>query len=281
MEAKKLRPLVSVICLVYNHEKFIEKCLSSIYNQKTNFNFNVFILDDSSVDNSKQVVESFIKPSKKCEFIYIRHVKNIGMQANFLYGLKNANGKYIALLDGDDYWIDEYKLQKQITYLENNPKSAGCFHDVITVDENHEVISEKYFIPQRNKYNFIQNLKELKSSYATCSLVFRRKVLVNMPNWYKNIPCDFTTDILITQFGTLDYLPETMAAYRIHKGGVWQGSQKEKHFAEMAYRYLILLKSGQFKQQKSIILNEYLTAQRKLVAFQMKKSEKLKTIKKV
>ena len=65
MEAKKLRPLVSVICLVYNHEKFIEKCLSSIYNQKTNFNFNVFILDDSSVDNSKQVVESFIKPSKK------------------------------------------------------------------------------------------------------------------------------------------------------------------------------------------------------------------------
>lgn len=122
--------LVTVVCLTYNHEKYIGRALESFINQKTNFRFEVIVHDDASTDSTAKVIRDYalkypeiIKPIIQTENQYS---KGVNINVNFI--LPNIQGKYVALCEGDDFWIDNYKLQKQIDALEVNPKCLMCSH---------------------------------------------------------------------------------------------------------------------------------------------------------
>ncbi len=224
--------MVSVCVITYNHARFIKQTLEGILHQKTNFSFEILIGEDHSSDGTREICRHYAAtyPDKirlflrKREDVKIYFGKPIG-QNNFQATLKEVKGKYIALCEGDDYWTDPLKLQKQVDYLESHPEAGGCFHDVCTVDGNDQILKSTYYTPEKNIYSQAACLTELRSSYATCSLVCRASLLVPpWPKWFQERSCDEFVDLMITrQDHELHFLPQNMGAYRIHGNGIWQG----------------------------------------------------------
>lgn len=234
------RPKVSVSMITYNHEKFIAQAIESVIKQKTDYAIEIVIGEDGSMDSTAEIINQYIE--KYPTLIRARFNKtNIGMASNFIKTLEECSGKYIAVLEGDDYWTDENKLQIQVDYLEANESIFGCFHDAANVDEKNNIIKEKYYTSPQKLYNQKDALTILKGSYASCSLLFRSCVIDNLPDWFLKTPNDFTLDLLITQYGLLEYLPYNMSAYRIHQGGVWQGKDNISNIKGNMVRMLTLL----------------------------------------
>lgn len=239
---------VSVIILTFNHLRFLPTCLESILSQQTTFLYEIIIGEDESNDGTRELCQEysnsypdrinlFLRERKDVKYLF---GKPIGMH-NFQNTLSVVKGKYIAICEGDDYWTDPLKLQKQVDFLEAHPTYAGSFHDVHTVDGKSELISSNYYPPEQNTYDQKDCLTSLRSKYATCSLLFKREVIeAEWPNWFKERSCDEFLDLMITQKGLLAYLPESMAAYRIHDGGIWQGTSKLWQFKDLFYRAQLL-----------------------------------------
>lgn len=234
-------PIVSVCMITYGHEQFIEQAILGVLQQKTNFNIELIIADDASPDDTEKVVERISQshPNGKC-IKYFRHQKNKGMSRNFIWALQKCTGKYVALCEGDDFWTNPDKLQIQVDYLEVNTSVAGCFHDAITVDEHGNKLKDNYFDSPQETYNQRDCLTKYGARYATCASMFRGDVLKKLPPWFIQSACDYTLDILITSFGDIAHINGTMAAYRIHSGGVWQGSNTLKNLEVTVSRHRIL-----------------------------------------
>ena len=130
------RPLLSVCIITYNQENYIQKAIESVFAQETNFNIEFIISNDCSSDNSHEKIEEIIKKAPKNFSVrYFNHQQNLGMMKNFIFSLQACTGKYIALCEGDDYWIDNEKLKKQLHFLESNPDFSLCFSNSIIVNE--------------------------------------------------------------------------------------------------------------------------------------------------
>ena len=122
---------VSVCMITYGHEKFIEQAINGVLMQECDFEVELIIANDCSPDRTDAVIQNILKNHPRASWIkYIKHEKNLGMMPNFIFALQECQGKYVALCDGDDYWTDAFKLQKQVDFLESNPKFGICFHSV-------------------------------------------------------------------------------------------------------------------------------------------------------
>ena len=136
-------PLVSVRMSTYNHEKFIAQAIEGVLMQKTNFLFELIIGEDCSTDRTREIVVDYanrypeiIKP--------ILHEKNVGSKLNGRACKAACRGKYIAICEGDDYWIDPLKLQKQVDFMESHPECSFCFTRCQRVNERGEVYGKPY-----------------------------------------------------------------------------------------------------------------------------------------
>ena len=167
-------PLVSISCITFNHAKFLRECFDGFLMQKTNFKFEVVIHDDASTDETKGIIEKYTNkypdiffPMYQKENQYSKGVRGMMVKFNF----PRCRGKYIALCEGDDYWTDENKLQKQVDFLEVNPKSVLCFHQISKLFQDGSVIQQKSSQFQKN----ISNRRHLINiNYiATLSVVFK------------------------------------------------------------------------------------------------------------
>lgn len=239
--------MVSVICTVYNHEKYLRKCLDGFVTQKTNFKFEVLIHDDASTDSSADIIREYekkypdiIKPIYQTENQYSKGIK-IG--PTFLY--PKAKGKYIAFCEGDDYWCDENKLQKQFDVMEENPDCSICVHKVADVYENGMPMGS--FRPSGKINNYIINTEEyirilLKYDhpFQTSSLFLRMSLFdyKNMPKFWKESPVgDVPMVLYFVSKGNLYYIDETMSCYRNNSVGSWtsrmsKSSKAIKSFSE-------------------------------------------------
>ena len=112
-------PMVSVCVITYNQEAYIQQCLESILQQETNFEYDVVVGEDCSTDNTASIIKSLSEFGQNIQLL--KNTSNLGVLPNFIRTLKACKGKYIAFCEGDDYWIDEHKLQKQVDFLEQNP----------------------------------------------------------------------------------------------------------------------------------------------------------------
>jgi glycosyltransferase involved in cell wall biosynthesis len=147
MEDKNI--MLSVVIITYKHEKFIEACINGVLIQKTNFPIEIIIGDDCSTDNNQAVItQTVARNTDNLKYFHLLlHDKNLSPELpgkkNFTSCIEAAQGKYIAICEGDDYWTDPLKLQKQVDFLEKNPEYSACFHPVkIWLEDKQEFIPD-------------------------------------------------------------------------------------------------------------------------------------------
>ncbi|WP_375234784.1 glycosyltransferase family 2 protein [Winogradskyella sp.] len=135
---------VSVLMITYNHEKYIKQAVESIVNQITDFDFELIIADDNSSDNTEKVVKSINNISKNLSLRYFRNAENLGMTKNFELAYSKSNGNFIAICEGDDYWSDKTKLQKQIDFLKNNLSYSFCYTRFKVYQQKNDFFTEDF-----------------------------------------------------------------------------------------------------------------------------------------
>ncbi|MBN2766695.1 MAG: glycosyltransferase family 2 protein [Paludibacteraceae bacterium] len=224
-------PLVSICCLCYNHEPYIRDCLDGFMMQKTNFAFEVLIHDDASTDKSADIIREYeakypgiIKPIYQTENQYSK-----GVGVSMTYQFPRAKGKYIAMCEGDDYWTDPYKLQKQVDFLEANEEYSICFHPVKVSKENEKELVDDFITREVPETTTILDLAEGNYMH-TPSVVFRRNQEVFDDFLLMgSLPLgDYVLHMLNAKYGKIKKLPDIMGVYRVHIGGVW--SEKSYEF---------------------------------------------------
>lgn len=214
---------VTVICTAYNHEKYIRNALDGFVNQKTNFQYEVLIHDDASTDNTAKIIREFeekypeiIKPIYQTENQYS---KNVGIIQSILLPL--AKGKYIALCEGDDYWTDSQKLQKQFDFMESHDDASACFHNGLVINVKSEKKTVVPNVQQIAKYSFDDIVMGRDGLFVTSS-TFCRKEYYNIPDEFrlKGVG-DFQLFVSLASNGKVYCLDDVMSTYVNGHEGSW------------------------------------------------------------
>lgn len=210
---------VSVTMLTYNHERYIAQAIESVLMQKVNFEYELIIGEDGSIDNTPSIVSSF-QDRYPHRIRLLLSEKNLGVIRNSRRVMEACRGEYIAHLDGDDYWTSPDKLQKQVDFLDTHPECANCCHRVIVVSEDGSQESSYWPPPDQKEISTVEDLL-VKNFVPNCSVMYRRG-LVEFPEWASRLKTpDWFFHILNAQHGKLGYIDSVMAVYRIHTGAAW------------------------------------------------------------
>ncbi|MBO6606954.1 glycosyltransferase [Psychroserpens sp.] len=230
----KSNPLVSVCMITYGHEAFINKAIEGILMQQTSFNFELIIADDCSPDNTEAVVNKLLSEhSKANQVTYIRHKENLGMYENFLFALNACESTYIALCEGDDYWTDPKKLQRQVDFLEANLDYEVCFTNIKVVDTDDKLV-KKQLIPSHRKTTFKQ--RHLPTWAPTLTRVFRNR---DFSKAFPNVPGLDTIMLLYqSKYGKLRLMHDITGAYRLHEGGIYSAQTTAKQKQDVIATFL-------------------------------------------
>ena len=216
-------PIVSIFCTTYNHARFIRQCMDGFLQQKTSFPIEVLIHDDASTDGTQDIIREYetkypniVKPIYQKENQYSK-----GVKVSLVYNYSRARGKYIALCEGDDYWTDPYKLQKQVDFLESHPDYVMCSHRF------NQYIQEKGFLEEEQDKDFegadydLKNLIGGKWLTQTLTVMYRRSAL-NLKRYAAyGMSMDMILFYELLKIGKGYCFPDIMAVYRLHNGGVW------------------------------------------------------------
>lgn len=213
-------PIVSVCMITYNQDPYLEEAILGVLKQETNFNVELIIVNDASADNTEKIVKRLIESHAKGNWIkYFKHEENIGMMPNFEYALNQCSGQFVATCEGDDYWTDPFKLQKQVDFLECNPDFVICYHPVNVLFPDGKM-EEDYLVKcliQKEESN-IYDLAVLGNFMHTPSVVFRNILKLYPESFIKSPIGDYFLWMLLAQSGKIKKLPDVMAVYRLGVG---------------------------------------------------------------
>ncbi|MCI1590684.1 glycosyltransferase [Heyndrickxia oleronia] len=216
-----LNILVSINCITYNHEKYISDAIDSFLMQKTNFNFEILIGEDCSTDGTRKIVEDYARKFPE-KIKLITSENNVGWRKNEQRVFENSKGKYIALCEGDDYWIDPYKLQKQVDYMENHPECSMCFHAAKIVNENKKI--KGTMRPYKaSQLSLVEDIISGGGGFCpTASLLIPKTIMENLPEFCQNaFVTDYPLQMWCASQGYAYYIDEMMAVYRTGVRGSW------------------------------------------------------------
>jgi glycosyltransferase involved in cell wall biosynthesis len=231
------QPLVSVSCITYNHAKYIRAAIEGFLLQETTFPIEILIHDDASTDGTAEIVKEY-------ERLYAERIMGIyqtenqfskGVRISATYVWPRTKGNYLALCEGDDFWIDPRKLQKQVNFLEAHKEYVMCFHAVNVIGEISEGFS--YSVPNKTDLTFRDLL--MRHYIPTCSLVFRKDAMPNpLPSWYHRSRIgDIPLELMVADKGLTKYFPEVMATYRKHGGGI-TNDPRQKQLGRKTYLFV-------------------------------------------
>lgn len=219
-------PTVSIVCITYNHGPYIAKALEGFLMQKTSFVFEVLVHDDASTDGTTEILKDY---AARYPDIIKPYFEDNNQYSSGDYSFINemyqkTKGRYIAFCEGDDFWTNDNKLQKQVDYMEKHPNTALCFHPVKVFFENREKPS--YIYPDYDKGFSLEAL--LKNNFIQSNSVLYRKLDINyrkLPS--KIIPSDWYMHLLHAHNGNIGFIKQTMSAYRRQPGGVWWNAHND------------------------------------------------------
>lgn len=226
---------VSVVMITYSHEKYIEEAINGVLMQECNFDVEFIIANDCSPDSTEEIINTIIKKHPKANWIrYVKQEKNIGALPNFILTIQQAKGKYIALCEGDDYWTDPLKLQKQVDILEEN-KEVGLVHTkykILNERLNTESVHQKSDEFADENMNYLYN-----ADMRTLTVVFRAKYLKDINNLLIQdfmkyaLVGDRPIFLLIASKSKIKFLDECTGVYRI------SGNESASHFKDFGKYY--------------------------------------------
>lgn len=239
---------VSIVVAVYNHEKYIKQALDSILMQKTNFNYEVLIGEDCSTDHTREVLRSIEKDLPDNFHIFYRK-KNYGPINNFKDLYSRTKGRYFIVLEGDDYWTYQYKLQKEYDYLETHPDYLCVAHNTLVVNDNNQAIPIDYPECKESEYTFNQFMEGLLPGQTTTKLIrnyYRYDIVKNHELDVGNYPGDRRESFLLCVNGKVHCIQQKWSAYRfvVSKGSSYSANssysrEEELYYWKQLYSYLI------------------------------------------
>lgn len=217
------KPVVSICCITYNHEPYIEDALEGFLIQETDFPFEILIHDDASTDRTADIIREYeakyprlIKPIYQTENQYSQ-----GKRASVIL-LPNAKGEFIALCEGDDYWVAPEKLQTQVGLMRQHPEINISFHPAYKVD-GFELKKDEIFSNHYKEIKIFSPEEVILGDggfMPTPSLIVKSTVLKTLPDWFKYAPVgDFFIQIHASNFHGALFFPSLNSAYRINTGG--------------------------------------------------------------
>lgn len=224
MSDNENKVMVSVNCITYNHERYIEEAIESFIMQKTNFVYEILIHDDCSTDNTPSIIKKY--EEKYPELIKVIYEKdNQYSKGNKLIPLneKIARGKYVAFCEGDDYWTDPYKLQKQVDFMEQHTEYSMCTHSALSVDASGKDLNMIVRPSIDNKeFNIEEIIIKDGSLFPSNSMLYRLASVKDRPEFYLNAPVeDYPLAIYCALKGKVYNFDEVMSAYRVEAKGSW------------------------------------------------------------
>jgi len=234
-------PLVSICCLTYNHEPYIKDALDGFLKQEVTFPYEVLIYDDASTDGTAGIIRGYwqkyphiIKPVLQAENQYSKGITNPSGAFNF----PRARGKYIAMCEGDDYWIDRHKLKAQVDYLEGHPDCSLCFHSarIVTVDGSR---SDRRMRPYKEERAVApEEMVDKSCGYPTASMVFRTEMVRELPAYYVKCPVgDTPLQLMAAALGYGYYMDRDMSAYRVGGASSWTAEGKRGDYEAKQKKY--------------------------------------------
>jgi len=212
--------LVSVFCMAYNHEKYIQEALEGFVNQVTDFRYEVIIHDDASQDNTAQIIREYekkypdiIKPIYQKENQYSKKIPIVST-----YIMPQLKGKYIAICEGDDCWTDSKKLQSQVDILEKNASCSACVHQTIKLDCRTNKEADLSFVNHDGVIDKAIVIEGGGKAFHLSSLMCRREYFFNRPDFCRAIPGvgDYPLAIYLALCGEIYYINKPMSLYRLH-----------------------------------------------------------------
>lgn len=243
------KPLVSVCVMTYNHKAFIAQCLDSILEQKTDFDFEICIGEDESTDGTREKCIEYatnfpalirLSLNKRSDVVYVNGHPTA--QGNFSKTMKQAKGKYLVLCDGDDFWCDPLKLQKQANFLETNNELSGCFHRISRVDQYGNLLCKDCGPAPGNRTRYSQaDFLQHGGFSPLFSVMFKNRFKEGLPAWFMDIEyVDLPLHIVNTAYGDYGFINDVMGCYRIHSGGMASGQKRSKIVAMAIRSYNVM-----------------------------------------
>ena len=224
---------VSVCVITYNHELYITQCLQSIVGQQCSFDFEVIVRDDCSQDGTLEIIRDFqVRYPKIVKLLDAS--KNIGANKNILAVFSAAKGEYLALCEGDDYWLDNKKLSKQLAIMVSQPQLTFTAHPCWTHDKE-GLKTTAYIKSSDNLKITCKDVLAVSGQFApTASYMFRRELHGCLPSWFADAPVgDFFIEMYAIAMGRGLYLPEPMSVYRTFSANSWTTSNNEKQSSNL------------------------------------------------
>ncbi|WP_367773683.1 glycosyltransferase [Flavobacterium sp. WC2421] len=244
-------PLLSVCLITYNHENYILQAIEGVLMQEVDFEWELIIADDCSTDRTREIVLEY--KSKYPDFIkLILQEKNVGPAKNWMDLLATPQSKYIAYFEGDDYWTDPLKLQKQVDFLDNNNEYVLCFHPV-DILKTSGIVTEDFITEVPKNHEAIEDLALLGNYIHTPSVVFRN-IIKQFPVEFMLSPIgDFFLYMLLAESGRFKYLEEKMSVYR-EGVGIWSSRSAYLKDFNTAYTHALLVSTSKFSDMITNIL---------------------------
>lgn len=264
IEQRGREPEVTVVCITYRHEDYIREALDSFLVQKTTFRFQVFVGEDCGPDGTADVIREYAEKHPAVVIPFIREA-NMGAQRNLIDMCQRAGTKYIAFCEGDDFWTDEHKLQKQYDHMEANPELSACFHNTEIQSEADWYLASFYrpdaegrrLIPSSIP-RYDDSARAIRIGYYirfgpahTSSMFFRWNYDLDIPEWYySTIFGDHPIMAMQVGRGLVGFLPDVMSVYRRHAGGAIMSSSERDHHLATREDWLVVLEglAEQFHQ---------------------------------
>ncbi len=215
-------PVVSVLVTAYNHAPFVSRALESVLEQQTDFACEVLVGDDGSTDGTRELIGHFADryPDRIRPWF---HTERLGECGNLAALLGASSGQYVALLDGDDFWISPLKLRKQVSFLDRNGDCAMCCHNALAFYQDGGTDPYLFCPPTIPARSTLSDLWR-GNFVPTCSAMIRRSTISSLPSWYWTMPWgDWPLYVLAAERGRIGYLDEVLGVYRVHRGGAWSG----------------------------------------------------------
>lgn len=227
--------LVDILLITYNQEKYIRKAIESVLAQKVNFEWRMIVCDDASNDNTISIIEEYAEKYPKKIFILPRET-NLGISKNYKRAFKEISSKYVAILEGDDYWIDPYRLSYCVNYMENNSDCNMCANRIML-----EIEDSGKLIEHDNGIDIVKDTKFEGKDLALNNFIgnfsacfYKGEVLKNIENnTFDLIAYDWLINLICVKNSSLGYLYEPMSVYRIHLGGTWSRKTSQQQIHEM------------------------------------------------
>ena len=231
---------VSIVCNVFNHGKYIRDALEGFVSQKTDFPFEVLVHDDASTDNSQDIIREYeqkypelIKPIYQSENQYSQKIP-----ITLTYQIPRIKGRYVAICEGDDYWTDSMKLQKQYDFMEANPEYSMCAASVVWLDMRTDKQMNLCRTEEDRDVSLEEIVLETKGRvFQTATFFLKKEVFCIRPEWISHFGVgDTPLAMHATLCGKIRMFADTMAVYRNHAEGSWT-SRIEK---DVGYKAVVL-----------------------------------------